>query len=109
MNRPNLVRSIFAELQEVAGDIATPAELLRLASTMVEATDPDDACSGSELSDRKGGVPFDLWALDRAMADGGWRVLRHESELGTPVFGDESEAFEGEDIAIRDWMMENAA
>jgi len=109
MNRPNLIRSIYTELREVAGEVATPAELLRLASAMIEAAQPEDSCSGSQLTGYTGGVPFDLWALDRAMADGGWRILRHESELGTPVFGDDAENSDGEDIAVRDWMMENAA
>ena len=108
MNRPNLIRSIYAELREVAGEVANDAELLKVAAAVVEAADPDARGNLRNLSGRTGGLPFDRWALDRAMADGGWRILRYETELGTCVYGDEVES-DSSDLEFKQWMMENAA
>ena len=108
MNRPNLIRSIYAELREVASDVANDAELLKVAAAVVEAADPDAHGNLRHLSGRTGGVPFDRWALDTAMADGGWRILRYETELGTCIYGDEVE-LESTGLAYKDWMMEHAA
>ena len=108
MNRPNLIRSIYAELREVAGDVANSAELLKVAAALVEAADPEARGGHRELNGRTGGVPFDRWALDVAMADGGWRILRYETELGTRIYGDEVES-ESAELAYKDWMMEHAA
>ena len=108
MNRPNLIRSIYAELREVAGDVANDAELLKVAAAVVEAADPEARAGHRELSGRTGGLPFDRWPLDTAMADGGWRILKYETELGTCVYGDEAES-DPNDLEFKEWMMENAA
>ena len=55
----------------------------------------------------QGGPQTSLLAAQlRAMADGGWRILRYESELARCAFEDQPES---EKIAIKEWMMENTA
>jgi hypothetical protein len=106
MNRPGLVRKIYAELRSVADADASAAELLRTASAIAEAYDSTTGKRDPGLTYHTGGIPFDRWALDRAMADGGWRIFRYESELAQSDFDDQSCS---EAIAIKEWMMENAA
>ena len=76
MNRPQQVRAVFQELRRTVGDRFTARELLEQAAALVELfTVPEDA-SSFEL--RTGGIPFEEWSLDVAMADGGWRILNYE-------------------------------
>jgi hypothetical protein len=108
MNRPQLVRSIYTELRQGAGDVANAAELLQAASVIAETLVVDERVGDRGMCFRTGGVPFDQWALDRAMSDGGWRILRYERELAQSPTEDEQESWSS-DIAAREWMMENAA
>ena len=78
MNRSQQVRAIFRELRRSVGTRATSKEILECAAALVDLFDNDDRSSG--YVDRMGGLPFDNWALDVAMADGGWRILRYETE-----------------------------
>ncbi|MDQ5909314.1 MAG: hypothetical protein QG599_1409 [Pseudomonadota bacterium] len=76
MNRPQQVRAVFQELRRTVGDRFTARELLEQAAALVELfTVPEDT-SSFEL--RTGGIPFEEWSLDVAMADGGWRILNYE-------------------------------
>jgi len=106
MNRPTVVREIYAELRRVADPDLTASELLRAAGEIAEALRQSTGESGNGFTYYTGGVPFDRWSLDRAMADGGWRILRYETELAPPDFDDEPP---GESIAIKEWMMKVAA
>lgn len=106
MNRPELVRSIYAELRSVADPEVGAAELLRAASEIAEAYHATTSGHDSGLTYYAGGVPFEQWALDRAIADGGWRILRYESALAPPESEDQPGA---EALAIKEWMMEHAA
>ena len=106
MNRPNLVRKIYAELRSVADADISSAELLQAASEIAKAYHSTTEGRDPGLTYYTGGIPFDRWALDRAMADGGWRIFRYESKLAELDFEDQSGS---EAIAIKEWMMENAA
>ncbi len=106
MNRPSLVRTIYTELRSVADADVSAAELLRAASEIAEAYHSTTRDHDPGLTYYTGGIPFDLWAVDRAMADGGWRILRYESALAQRDFEDQPAS---EAIAIKEWMMENAA
>jgi hypothetical protein len=76
MNRPQQVRAVFQELRRTVGDRFTARELLEQAAALVDLfTVPEDQ---SRFELRTGGVPFEEWGLDAAMADGGWRILNYE-------------------------------
>ena len=87
-------------------EVRRAAELLRAASEIAETYHSTTRERDPGLTYYTGGTPFDQWALDRAMADGGWRVFRYELELAQPDFEDQPGS---EAIAIKEWMMENAA
>ena len=106
MNRPTLVRKIYAELRTVADEDVGAAELLRAASKLADFYHSTTRGRDPGLTYYTGGIPFDRWALDRAMADGGWRILRYESELAQCDLDDQPGY---EEIAIKEWMMEHAA
>jgi hypothetical protein len=106
MDRPTVVREIYAELRRVADPDASASELLRAAAEIADALYESTGEPDPSLTYHTGGVPFDRWSLDRAMADGGWRILRHETELAFGNVDDESPV---ERIAIKEWMMEMAA
>ena len=106
MDRPTVVREIYAELRRVAEPDLSASELLRVAAEIAEALRESTGEPSKHLTYYTGGVPFDRWSLDRAMADGGWRILRYETELASPYFDDE---YRGDRIEIKEWMMEMAA
>jgi len=101
-----MVRSIYAELRSVSEAGVTSVELLSVASKITEAYHSATHSSDPGPTYYTGGIPFDRWALDRAMADGGWRIFRYELERVQPNFEDQPNS---ETIAIKEWMMENAA
>ncbi|HOW77155.1 MAG TPA: hypothetical protein PK959_14750 [Candidatus Competibacteraceae bacterium] len=89
MNRPQQIRAVFQELRRTVGDRFTARELLEQAAALVELfTVPEDH---SRFELRTGGVPFEEWSLDVAMADGGWRLaypeLRISPNPGPPPQG----------------------
>lgn len=92
MNRPQRVRAVFEELRRSLGHRFSARELLEQAASLVDLFRVKDDPSRFEL--RTGGVPFEEWSLDRAMADGGWRILHHEYRRNP-------ELFEGETPAIQ--------
>src|SRR5262247_3748150 len=105
MDRPTVIREIYAELRRVADPDLSASELLRAAAEIADALHESTGEPGTGLTSHTGGVPFDRWSLDRAMADGGWRILRYETELAFPNFDDEPPC---ERIAIKEWMTEMA-
>ena len=107
MNRPQRVRQVYAELQRSVGDLATKSELLRAAADLVDVVD-QRRLKGSKFSLRTGGQSFEQWPLDRAMADGGWRVLAHETDVVRSLFEDERDSISSQ-IELDHWMMEHAA
>ena len=89
MNRPQRVRAVFQELRQTVGDRFGARELLEQAASLVDLFAVKDDPSRFEL--RTGGVPFEEWSLDRAMADGGWRILNHEYRRNRALFEDETQ------------------
>ena len=76
MNRPQQVRAVFQELRRTVGDRFSARELLEQAAALVDLFAVPEDNTRFEL--RRGGVPFEEWSLDVAMADGGWRILNDE-------------------------------
>ena len=76
MNRPQQVRAVFQELRQTVGDLYSVQELLERAASLVDLFTEKNDASRFEL--RTGGVSFEEWNLNAAMADGGWRILNHE-------------------------------
>ena len=70
-----------------AGSNVPSRDLLEAAGALVELFGKDPNEPNFEL--RIGGTPFHGWAVDRAFADGGWRVLAIESHGDTPPDEDE--------------------
>ena len=106
MNRPTVIREIYAELRRVADPDVSASDLLRAAGEIADALKESTEETGPTLTYHAGGVPFEQWSLDRAMADGGWRILRYEIERSFPNFDDE---LPGERCTIKGWMTEMAA
>jgi hypothetical protein len=78
MNRSKKVREVYIELRSALGDHATSTEALEYAGSLVDLF----SCPAYETKFdlRTGGLPFSQWALDAAMADGGWRILSLETQ-----------------------------
>ena len=76
MNRPQQVRAVFQELRRTVGDRFSARELLEQAAALVDLFAVPEDNTRFEL--HRGGVPFEEWSLDVAMADGGWRILNDE-------------------------------
>jgi hypothetical protein len=89
MNRPQRVRAVFQELRQTVGDRFSARELLEQAASLVDLFAVKDDLSRFEL--RTGGVPFEEWSLDRAMADGGWRILNHEYRRNRAFWAEQAE------------------
>lgn len=80
MTRPRLVREVYFELRQSLAGRASTREMLESAAALVELfTQPEEI--GTQFELRSGGLPFEQWALDVAFADGGWRVMSHETHL----------------------------
>lgn len=107
-NRPKIVRTVFSELLGILGDSFTHSELLESANSIVEVVLPAPEADGPKYSSRTGGLPFDQWAVDAAMRDGGWRVFNREKELVSYLYEDDYDLHLN-NTAINDWFMENAA
>lgn len=89
MNRPQQVRQVFSELRAALGSHVSSRDLLEAAGALVELFDEDADEPRFEL--RVGGLPFARWAVDKAFADGGWRVLALESYGDTSPNEDEAD------------------
>lgn len=74
MTRSTQIREVFAELRNALGDRISARDALEAAASIVDlfTIDEDD---GPQFDLRYGGMPFSQWAVDVALADGGWRVL----------------------------------
>jgi hypothetical protein len=79
MIRSEQIRSLYAELRRSTGDRHTPRVLLACAESLVELF--AGSTEGPAFDLRAGGVGFDRWGIDRALADGGWRVLARECDF----------------------------
>ena len=89
MNRPKKVRVIYLALRRALGDRVTSQDALRSAAAMVEIFDDREGSSFIRLPTPR--PTFDELPVDKAMADGGWRVMRRESNWVGPIFSEEPE------------------
>ena len=103
MGQPKQVRQVYAELRRFAPDALTSEELLESSAALVELMNPPE----SKFSLRVGGLPFDQWAVDAAMADGGWRILSREGNSMCSFFEDIQDSVSRE-IETREKLREYA-
>ena len=80
MNNPRKVREIYFELKTALGGCETEAFLLKAAAELVARYDRelDTTPIASTAEHRRDFLSLDLTT---AMSDGGWRIMRRESEL----------------------------
>ncbi len=78
MTRSSQVRAVYRELRQTLGDTYNPRQLITHAAALVELFQepPNDP----QFDLRAGGIPFEHWEVDRALADGGWRILAFERD-----------------------------
>jgi hypothetical protein len=89
MRRSTKLMAVYAEIRKSLGATASPTEAMELAHHIIAAfSNPED---GTRFDLRVGGVPFCMWGVDQAIADGGWRVLDRAGEL---AWGVDEEAVE---------------
>ena len=105
MNRSQMVRSIYAEFRRALPEEESGADLLQAAADLVDLLQPSQPVP-SKMSFRTGGVPFEEWDLCRAMADGGYRVFRHEEELRRLACFEDSDLQSGRN-EVMTWMREH--
>jgi hypothetical protein len=67
---------VYAELRFALGKKVAARDLLDCANAVIEICRPDRSAASDDPSEVK--RPFINWPLDRAIADGGWRVLACE-------------------------------
>jgi hypothetical protein len=79
------VRQVFAELRHALGTEIPAGELLRLAAALVDASNPRD----HEACDAGPGLARDRVPLDKAFADGGWRIMGSEPNWVTATNWDD--------------------
>lgn len=94
MSRPKKVRQVYIELRLALGDEVCAHDLLRSAAMLVDIFDGREVHPGI-----RHGTPrptFEELPLDKAFADGGWRVLARESSLLAEVFSEDPQ-----DLAVR--------
>lgn len=80
MQRPALIRAVYAELRASLGAEAPGGDLLRLANLIVLAM--AEAAEQDDLDEESASRAFITLPVDDAMSDGGWRILAHEKGLG---------------------------
>lgn len=76
MHQSAKVRAIYRELRQVAELHASAADVLAIATSLVELFSLDECMPSYDL--REGRQPFDMLPVDSVMADGGWRMLSRE-------------------------------
>lgn len=85
MNRSCQIREIFTELRYVLGDSVSARDALEAAASLVDLFTAKEEVNGSQYELKEGPLPFYEWAVDVAMADGGWRVMRYEFEQARTI------------------------
>lgn len=78
MQKPALIRAIFAELRASLGPDVPAGDLIRLAHLIVRAhtEEQDELAEFGRQGESRSLVSL---AVDVAMADGGWRILEFEA------------------------------
>lgn len=105
LTRQNLIRKIYAELRASVPVGESSSDLLRAANEIAAVFLANPEGRQSRATYPNGGTPFEFWSVDSAMADGGWRLLRTESEIVHSIFSDSAPA---NDFVVDQWLQENA-
>jgi hypothetical protein len=87
MNRPNKIRKVYKELRHSLGGEIPSQEVLKHAASLVDIFDDRDHAPLIHLHTQR--ATFDELPLDEAFADGGWRVMRRESNWMNDIYSDE--------------------
>jgi hypothetical protein len=89
LSRSRQTQAVFFELRRALGDAFNAGELLRLAACLVAAykLDWEDKDYGGYAARD----PFSAAAVDKAMMDGGWKILDFEHRAGMPMSDDAPE------------------
>ena len=104
MNRSQQVIEVFHELRRSVDGRVSAHDILAAAASIVELMQEEDDGPGFDF--RVGGTPFENWAIDVALADGGWRVMWHEMQGGAPWMHEDSY---GMDCRSHDALMKMGA
>ena len=101
MNRSQQVTEVFHELRRSIDGQISARDILAAAASIVELMSEEVESPRYDL--RHGGLPFENWAVDVALADGGWRVMWHEMHRGARWMRDDWDGmeFEERDARIR--------
>lgn len=78
------LQSIYAELRSVLGASAAAGDILRLALLICDTADDEE----EDLPPIRAGHSLVWSAVDHAMADGGWSVMRFETQRGLKLVDD---------------------
>ena len=87
MSRPHRVRKVYGELRRSLRDRFPSHEILKTAARLVDLFDGREGHSGI-----RHGTPrptFEELPLDKAFADGGWRILAREYSLFVEVYSED--------------------
>jgi hypothetical protein len=79
MNKPALIRAIFAELRYSLGPDVPAGDLIRLANLILRAH-TEDKDGLDEFGRPSEGQSLGALEVDKAMSDGGWRILAYEAQ-----------------------------
>lgn len=80
MDRAKKLREIYSELRRELDPSISAKDVLRHAAALIDAF--EESSIEVHYSNRGGhsGAAFFEWPLDRAFADGGWRVMAYQQE-----------------------------
>jgi hypothetical protein len=81
------IRQVYAELRHALGGEIPAIELLRLAAELVDAAREPFARDHEGVVSARSSI--DELPLDRAMADGGWRIMARDRAQRSDYFEDD--------------------
>lgn len=84
MQKPALLRAIFAELRAGLGPEVAARDILKLAHVILRSY-TEELEDTADLNDKPGRLPFWAAPVDEAMRDGGWRILEYETAQRSSV------------------------
>ena len=82
------IRQVFAELRHALGAEIPAIELLQLAAKLVDATRAPSVRDDEKIVSMRPSI--DELPLDKAFADGGWRIMARDRAYNSDQFEDDS-------------------
>lgn len=89
MNRPQKIRQVYAELRSALGQDVPSHEVLSASSRLVDIVDGRHTQPGARQGSPR--PTFEELPLDKAFADGGWRIMKRESLRLRELYTEEPE------------------